>query len=168
MIYKLTGMLALSVLAATAAAQQAPDRETTAFVKTAIEGNIAEVQMGRLAGQRASAEEVVELADMIVTDHTNAIDKLTSIAEEMDVSIPRTPSSKAQTEYDSLAQLSGIAFDREFIDVMVRNHEATIEKYRSYLQVTGGASEVAAYAEDTVPTLERHLETARSLQGAAP
>jgi predicted outer membrane protein len=67
-----------------------------------------------------------------------------------------------------LAQLSGIAFDRQFADVMVKNHESTIARYRSYLAETGGASEVAAYAEDMLPTLERHLEGARSLQDDAP
>jgi putative membrane protein len=168
MMDKLSILLVCGFLTASAAAEQPPERETTAFIESAIEGHIAEVRMGKLAGERSAADEVIELAAMIVADHTNALDKLTSIAGEMDVTAPVTPSSTAQGTYNSLAQLSGIAFDRQFDDIMVQNHEATITRYRSYLQAAGGGSEVAAYAEDMLPTLERHLEKARSLQGNAP
>lgn len=162
MTYRGIAVLALAAAAGVAGAQQQADSQTTQFLKTAIEGNIAEVQLGTLAGQRTDGE-TRRLANMIVNDHKNALAETSSIAEEMGVEVPEKPSRKAQREYEELARQSDSAFDRQFVDLMVQNHESTIEKYRSYVESAGDGSEVAEYAKKTLPTLEKHLREARSL-----
>jgi putative membrane protein len=157
-------MLVLASFAGAASAQQAgSDANDSAFLKTAIEGNIAEVQMATLAEQRTSGE-VQAYADMLMTEHRRALDRTTTLAEEMNVTIPEEPPAEAQSEYTRLTKAPGEEFERQFIDTMVKNHESTIKKYRAYLEKAGSGSDVARYAEETLPVLEKHLQTARSLQ----
>lgn len=162
---KSIALLAFAAVAGPAGAQQQADLRTGQFLKTAIEGNIAEIQIGTLAEQRASGE-ARRLANMIVNDHKNALEEATSIAEDLGVEVPEKPSAKAQGECQKLAQQSGSAFDRQFIDLMVKNHQSTIEKYRSYAESAEDGSEVAEYANKTLPTLEKHLREAQSLDTA--
>ena len=141
------------------------DANDSAFLKTAIEGNIAEVQIGTLAEQRTSGE-VQAYADMLVKEHRRALDRTTSLAEAMNMTIPEEPPADAQSKYARLAETPGGEFERQFIDTMVKNHTSTIEKYRAYLENAKSGSDVARYAEETLPVLEKHLQTAQSLQDA--
>lgn len=163
MMTRTIAILALAAAPGFAAAQQQADYTTAEFLKTAIQGNIAEVQLGTLAEQRASGN-VRELADMIVSDHRKALAKSTGIAEDMGVTVPEKPTSEAQREYDDLAQHTGSEFGRQFVDLMVKNHQSTIEKYRSYVGQAQNGSKVKAYAENALPTLEKHLEKAQALK----
>ena len=167
MIYKSTAVVAMAVASGIAGAQQQADQQTMQFVKTAIEGNIAEIQLGTLAGQRASSADVRELAGMIVNDHENALDESTGIAEDLGMEVPDEPSATAQKEYEQLARQSGSTFDRQFVDLMVKNHQSTIDKYRSFEQSADDGSAAAQYAESTLPKLEQHLEEARALDDQA-
>lgn len=167
MMYKSITVLALAAAAATAGAQQQADRETTLFLTTAIEDNIAEIQIGTLAEQRASGD-VRELADMIVKDHKKALEKSTRIAEDGGIEVPRKPSAKSQNAYDELARQSPNSFERQFIDLMVKDHQSAIDKYQSYVGSAGnGSQEAVDYAKSALPTLRKHLETAKSLENAA-
>ena len=56
-----------SIVAASAA-----DKADQKFMENAIEGNLAEIQMGQLAQQKGQSEDVKSYGQMLVTDHTAA------------------------------------------------------------------------------------------------
>jgi putative membrane protein len=51
-----------------------------AFVKKAMEGNMAEVQMGQLALQKSSDDQVKQFAQRMVDDHGKMQDQLKPVA----------------------------------------------------------------------------------------
>jgi putative membrane protein len=58
--------------------------------------------------------------------------------------------------------LRGATFDRRFVNHMVTDHQNDIAAYRGQAQT--GMEPTAGRAKETLPTLEKHLPIARSLQ----
>jgi putative membrane protein len=139
----------------------AADKGDQAFIKEAIEGNLAEVQVGKLAQDRGQSEGVKSFGQMLATDHADANQKATAVANQIGVTPPAEPNKKQKTLYDKLAKLSGAAFDKEFAKEMVEDHKKDIRKFEQEAKKQNGP--VANFASQTLPTLQKHLQEAQSL-----
>ena len=64
-------------------------------------------------------------------------------------------------------KLNGAAFDQRYVQDMIAGHTKAIAIYK---QEAANAQdpEVKAYAEETLPTLQKHLDDAKALQKAKP
>ena len=69
---------------------------------------------------------------------------------------------QARQERRELQNMSGPAFDREFVRYMVHDHKSDIRKFDE--QAHGGGP-VAEMARQTLPTLHKHLDMAKHLRG---
>jgi putative membrane protein len=142
----------------------AQDKASQKFLKEAIEGNLAEVQMGQLAEKNGKSDGVRSFGQMLQKDHSAANQKATAAANQMGMSPPSEPNSKQKAMYDKMSKLSGDKFDREFAKHMVADHKKDIKEYEKEAKRDDAA---AAYAKEALPTLHKHLETAQSLSGQA-
>lgn len=133
------------------------------FVKTAIRGNIAEVQMGELAEKKAENPRVQELGKTLVSDHEKAKAQSVELAKEMKIDPPTKPTEDAKETHDRLAKLSGKKFDEEFVEAAVKDHKKDIELYSEQVE-DGKNKKVVEYARETLPVLEKHLELAQKLE----
>ena len=133
-----------------------------AFMKKAIEGNLAEIQVGQLAQQKGSTDGIRHLAAVLEQDHSKANQEATTTASSMGVTPPTEPSRTEQAEYQRLAALSDHSFDRAFVKDMVKDHEKDIAEFRK--EAKSGSGDAAAYAKASLPTLEKHLHMAQSLE----
>ncbi len=93
------------------------------FVRKALEGGMAEVQLGQLALQKSSNDDVKQFAQKMVDDHTKLGDDLKPIAQQMNVKEPNGPSGKDKATMTKLQALNGDAFDKAYIKDMVKDHE---------------------------------------------
>ena len=91
----------------------------TSFAMKAAQANFAEVELGKLAQQKASSDDVKKFAQMMVDDHTKALDDLKSSAGTHNITWPTTLDAKHKKLSDRLSKLSGAAFDREYMQAMV-------------------------------------------------
>jgi putative membrane protein len=137
-----------------------------AFIKEAIQGNLAEVQFGELAAQRAESDEVRKLGETVRVDHHAALQRATNLAKSLKVEPPSEPTTEAEGFYDGLAQLSGAQFDAAFVSYMITAHEAEIATYSRVANSNDDA--VAAMIADTLPKLRSHLAAAQALQRGEP
>src|SRR5581483_360405 len=119
--------LAAALLTSPASAQSKADKT---FITEAIQGNLAEVQMGKLAQQNGASDEVKSFGKMLETDHGQANTKAKQVADEMKVTAPTEPSAKQKKSYDRLSKLHGAAFDRAFGRDMVTDHKHDIAQYQ--------------------------------------
>ena len=72
---------------------------------------------------------------------------------------------KQQATYAKLEKLSGAAFDRESKQAMVKDHREDIAKYKKEARSKGPFAE---FAQQTVPTLEKHVQHAQALGQRGP
>jgi putative membrane protein len=138
----------------------AKDPAGKTFIVKAIQGNLAEVQMGQLAQEKSQNGDVKAFGQQLATDHKDANSKATAVANDLGVTPPEEPSKKQQADYNRLSKLSGDAFDKQFARHMVMDHKKDISEYKADSKKK---DPTASYASDTLPTLQKHLEMAQSL-----
>ena len=77
--------------------------------------------------------------------------------------MPTDWSHKHAQKYDALAKLSGPEFDRAYARSMVQDHEQDITEYKQ-ASTTAKNNSLKQYFEQTLPTLESHLQEAKQMQ----
>jgi putative membrane protein len=107
----------------------AQDKVSQKFLKEAIEGNLAEVQMGQLAEKNGKSDGVRSFGQMLQKDHSEASQKATAAANQMSMSPPTEPNSKQKAMYEKMSKLSGDSFHRAFAKEMVTDHKKDIKEY---------------------------------------
>lgn len=153
---------ALLLVAGMASAQSADrlKRADSTFITNAAQGGMAEVEMGRLAVQKASNNTVKQFGQHMVDDHTKAGEELKAVAAQKGVTAPSTVNAKQKATMDRLSALSGAAFDRAYMDDMVKDHQEDVAEFQR--EANGGSdADVKAFAAKTLPTLQSHLKMAQ-------
>ncbi len=116
-------------------APTAQDFGEKAFVTKALEGGDAEVQLGQLAQQKSQSADVKQFAQKMVSDHSQMADKwFKPVAKQLGVSEPKGPSKKDKKEIEKLQGLSGDAFDRAYIAMMVKDHQQDLKDFKDEAQ----------------------------------
>lgn len=128
-----------------------------AFVKKALEGNMAEVQMGQLALQKSNDDQVKQFAQRMVDDHGKMQDQLRPVAEQMGVKMPDGPSKGQMKKMDKMKSLSGNAFDQAYIKDMVKDHKSDSSEFKQEAQSTQNAH-LKQLATEGGQTIESHLQ----------
>ena len=131
------------------------------FLMNAAQGNMSEIELGKMAEARASNEAVKTFAKRMVTDHQKGLDSLKTVAANEKVTLPMTLSTEDQQLKDKLSKLSGAAFDHAYMNAMVTDHRQDVAEFRTE-SMHAKASDVKQYASSTLPTLEEHLKLAES------
>lgn len=137
------------------------------FATKAAQGGLAEVQLGQLAAQKASDPQVKQFGQRMVDDHGKANSQLMSIAQAQNTTLPTTLDSKHQEEYNKLQGMSGTAFDRAYVNDMVKDHEEDIKEFQKEAK-KGNNPQLKNFAEQTLPILREHLKMIRGIQSQNP
>ncbi|WFU19949.1 DUF4142 domain-containing protein [Bradyrhizobium sp. CB3481] len=153
-----TALTFLTLLLATSAS--AAEKPSQSFLKKAIQGNYAEVEMGKLAQQNGQSENVKNFGQMLQADHTAANEKAIDVAKSMGVTPPGGPNAKQKADYEKMSKMSGPKFDRDFAAHMVADHQKDIAEYK---KASKNADPAGEYAKGNIAVLQKHLETAKSL-----
>ena len=130
------------------------------FVAGAIQADLAEVQIGKLAQQKGDNDGVKQFGQMLEQDHSQHLQQAQQLANQIGVTPPTEPSSEQKSTYDKLSKLSGANFDKQFALAMVRDHREDVAKFEKQAKEKNA---VGTFAGQTVPTLQKHLKTAEEL-----
>jgi putative membrane protein len=146
--------------AAAASTLSPADRE---LVQQMAHGGLHEVEAGRLALQRAASGAVRSYAQMLVNHHTAANKELALLLQAKQLPVPARQPADKLARLKQLQQLSGAAFDREFIRVAgIEDHRANMAVFERAARDAADA-DVKAWAAKTLPTLRGHLQQAQAL-----
>jgi putative membrane protein len=133
----------------------------TSFLKKAAEGGVAEVEFGKLAADKASDPDVKKFGQKMVDDHSKANEDLMKLAKDKGVDVPNGLDAKTQKEKDRLAKLSGAAFDRAYMKMMVSDHKKDVAEFDK-MSRQAKDPDVRSFASSKLPTLKEHLELAKT------
>jgi putative membrane protein len=171
MLMTVTAMSVASVIAGTGLAVAESPRGALAdadytFVMEAAEGGQMEVELGQLAQQKASRDAVKQFGQRMATDHAKSGQELAQLAAGKGVELPKQPARKTQMEKDRLSKASGPAFDREYVKMMVKDHEQDVAAFKRESQQAQDP-DLKAWATKTLPTLEDHLKSIKQIEAQA-
>jgi putative membrane protein len=147
----------------TAAAAAKTSNTDLEFAKKVAAGGQAEVELAKLAQQKATSEDVKSLASRLETDHMKANDELKKIASQKSWTLPTEPTAEQKAKKAKLEKLSGAAFDKEYADTMVTNHRNNIPVFEREAS-RGADADLKQWASSIVPTLKEHLDMAQKAQ----
>jgi putative membrane protein len=132
------------------------------FVRKALQGSMAEVQVAQLALQKSTNDQVKQFAQQMVTDHTKMIEDMKPVAQQVGVKVPDGPDKKQKAMMATLQAMSGDDFDKAYVQAMVKDHKQDDSDFKS--EVSGGQSQAvkdAAAKGDSV--VESHLQMIQSM-----
>lgn len=160
------------------------------FVEEIAIASAAEIELGKMAAQKASNPEVKKYGQMMVDDHTKAGEELKQIAQQYNIMVPAALDEEHRELRDELAQLSGREFDERYMEAMVDSHQNVVDKLQARVDerergATGtsgvtrdNASGTSVQPEDadnhaeaslnmwaanTLPAVKAHLDHAKQL-----
>jgi len=137
------------------------------FVQKALMSGQMEVRMGELGQQKGQSQDVKNLGQTLVRDHTQANQQLQQIAQSLNVSTTEHEGElaekhkKHQQHLADLQSKSGAEFDKEFVRMAIKGHKkniAAFEECQSELK----DSQLTSFIQQTLPTLRQHLQMAQA------
>ncbi len=154
--------IVLLVLLSSVITASAADKADQKFMQEAMQGNLAEIQMGQLAQQKGQSDDVKSYGQMLVTDHTASNEDAKKVVDQMGMTPPTEPSATQKAMYNKISKLSGAAFDRSFAKEMVADHKKDIAEFKRESRKKDDPA--AQFAQQTLPTLQKHLDAAEKLE----
>ena len=141
--------------AMTMAGQPSPQDKT--FVKKALQGGMAEVQLGQLTLQKSSNDQVKQFAQKMIDDHTRMGEQMKPVAQQLGVPEPASVSRKDLAVMTKLKTLSGPAYDQAYIKDMVKDHKQDLSDFQTEAS-SGKDQTVKDAASQGSKVIAQHLE----------
>ncbi len=140
--------------------------EDKKFVRAAAIGGMFEVQSSQLATTMSQNNEVRQFAQQMIGDHTQANQQLMQLAGSKQIRVPGKLDKEHTQMLKKLSQAQGPQFDQAFVKAQVQAHQemvALFQKAATNLQ----DPQLKAFAAQTLPVLQNHLQMASQFQGAS-
>ncbi len=133
------------------------------FMMTAASSNMLEIELGKMAAQKATDPQVKEFAKMMVEHHTKASQEMKSMASQMGLTLPTALMPMHQQMVDKLSQKSSDNFDESYMDTMETAHKMDIAMFEAKTN-NAESDDVKSFASKTLPQLKKHQEKASTIE----
>jgi len=132
------------------------------FVKSALQGGMAEVQLGQLTLQKSNNDQVKQFAQRMIDDHTKLNEEMKPVAQQLGVVVPTEVSKKDRNVMNKLQALSGPAYDQAYIKDMVKDHKGDLSEFQAEAS-SGQDQTVKDAAAQGTKVIAQHLQMAQQL-----
>jgi putative membrane protein len=140
-------------------------KEDQTFAFAAATGGAMEIESGQLAISKSKNADVKAFATQMVKDHSAASAELKVIANKLGLKLPDTLTSEHQTHLMNLKTLNDLAFDKQYMTMMIADHAKTVRLFDDGTHIPD--TDLKAYAAKTIPVIRQHrvraLEIAKKL-----
>lgn len=137
------------------------DEAGATFLRKAAVGGIMEVEAAKIAAKNAKSTEVKDFAAKMLTDHTKANTELKALAKDKKIITADALPAEDQIHLDEMKKMTGAAFDRHYMDMMVTDHDKTVALFKTGLE--NRDQSVKAWASNTLKVIESHDEMAKKI-----
>jgi putative membrane protein len=139
---------------------------TESFIQLAALAGTKEIELGKIASQKAQSDEVKSFAAMMISDHTTADAELKQLASTKSITITlKSDTLRPEQDYKLAAKqldlLSTDKFDRAYLTTMFDDHKRAVALFQ--LGAASKDTTVKAYAEKYLPKLRDHLAQVEKL-----
>ena len=132
------------------------------FMMMAAMSDMNEIGLSNQALSKSTNDDVKNLAQMMVADHTKASEELKPLAMGKDVMLMTDMDAKHKAAMEKMNSMSGSAFDMAYVKMMVKDHEKAVSMFQKEA-ASGKDADAKAFAAKTLPTLQMHLDMSRTM-----
>ncbi len=125
---------------------------------------MTEIELSKVAQTKAVNPRLKGFADMMVTDHTAAADKLKTIAASKSITLPDKLSDDSQKALDELNKKSGKDFDKAYTNDMLDGHKKAVDAFQKGSTNLQDA-DLKNFAAQTLPTIQMHQDSIKAIAG---
>jgi putative membrane protein len=143
-----------------ARADAGSSKDDEKFVKEVATRAAGEVELGRLAAQKAASPEVRQFAQNVVDVQGKAGDQLKVIASQKSIAVPAELEGKHKKAVERLSKMSPEEFDREYMRQALDDHKKNVDQFRKAAS-SARDSDVKMLATQALPALEDQLRAAQ-------
>jgi len=156
----------LAAACLTATAREDKEKAATSdqdFVNKAVQSDLAEINLSRLAVKSARDADVKKFAQKMIDDHSKTSEELLKLVNKKQWKAPKGMDAEHDRLAKRLESLSGAAFDAAFMEGQVKDHETAVALFEAQSK-DGKDEDLRAWAKKTLPDLRHHLKMARELR----
>jgi len=132
------------------------------FVKTAMQGSMAEIKLGQLAAQKGGSEDVKQFGQRMVDDHTKLSEQMKPVASQLGVTPPDDLGMMHKGIEKKLQGKTGAEFDKTYMQAMVKDHQKDLSEFRKEAS-SGKSQAVKDAASQGAQVIEEHLKMAQQI-----
>src|SRR6266550_1569589 len=136
------------------------------FFIAAAQANLAEINLGQMARDKATGTAVKTFAERMISDHGQANEELKQLALTKGVALPAVVDKDHAKSSDGLSKKVGRDFDKSYMEQMIRDHEAAVAKFQAASE-NASDPDLKAWAARTLPTLQNHLTMAKQIAASS-
>lgn len=132
------------------------------FVMKAAHGGMMEVEMARVALEKASSADVKQYAQRMIDDHTKANDELMRLASSKGITMPSDADHMKMMDKSKsdMSNMSGADFDKKYMAMQEKEHMKMLKLLEDEAS-KGGDADLKTFASNTIPTVREHLKMAQ-------
>ena len=134
--------------------------------------NQFEIDLGKLAQKKGTSTDIKDFGKMLVDDHQAADKNAMALVKDHGQKIPKEMTTNEEDKneikdnklaYNRMKKETGAAFDKDFLDTVVKGHEKELAKTDSAIGEVQ-SDDLKTMLKDIKPVLQRHADRARELQ----
>jgi putative membrane protein len=167
MMISLVTAAAVAVIPVTSLLAAEPDGKphTVACLKKAAEMNQAGAALGQLAGDRGANPRVRQFGLQIASAHKRLNEEVQGLATTKGVQLSSELNEEHKHKVKEFSQLSGHAFDREYMGYILRDHQNSANEFDEHMLMVEDP-DLLHWIARTLPLLRAHVEEARGIKYA--
>lgn len=142
-----------------------PDSVSTAnsalslvFIRKAALANLLEIELAKLANEKARDFKVREFGKLMYQDHIRMAEALEVLASAKDMKLPVSLISENSRQIEKMKKMAFDRFETAYMKLTIENHKKTIDLFKE--AVNSKDPRVASFAGKFIPVLESHRERA--------
>jgi putative membrane protein len=152
----------IALVAAMAAYASEPTNGDIALVNAAVQGNLGDTELGKLAVDRGNSTAIRRFAAKMVSDNAANNARLSAIAQRENISVPMDPDAAHVALSKDLANLQGTQFDRRYVQAVQADQHKTLAMLEA-AQTDVRDERLKAFIKETLPVAREHARVADGL-----
>jgi putative membrane protein len=132
------------------------------FIKESASRNLMEVELGRLAQQKATLQQVKDFGRMMERDHSDANQKLMGVSVKLGMSPPSKMLDGDRAKVLEFINKPGNQFEKDYIDLMMSQYNVDIIRFQKALN-DANSSDLKQWISGTLSLLKEHAMYAENL-----
>ncbi len=134
----------------------------TTYIREALRGNLAEVDLGRIAEDRAEDADVKAFGERMVESHNSMNERWATLAKSNGMRWELGLDPETKQTADRLSDLDDDEFDQAYMTEMIQRHEQDLAALQR-ISRSARSSDVRALASDAQSTVREHLSQAQQV-----
>lgn len=137
------------------------DNSGLLFLKNSREASNATVKASGLAISNSKNQRVIQFAKAMIDDHTLLADDLRKLETDNFVAAMDTIYPAHLQMIAGLEKKKAADFDKAYLEIIISQHEQQINLFKASTQ--DKSSNVSAFAQKTILSLQAHLDSAKMI-----